>query len=313
MQGADVILKSSDLISFRVHKSTMAISSPFFNDLFSLPQPPDGEIVDGLPIVHVPEGAEVLHSLLTLLYPIPSVLPDSYETTLVLLAASQKYNMDTVSSTIRREIVLPTTKAAFRAYAIASSKQLIPEMETAARLTLDHPMTFEAIIDALPSFEGSVLHDLIRFRMRCRDKLLSFLVGLLDGSDTLLKAWYDCRMTKHPHSALQDNEGVLAGWFHDLVSQHIKNLQETYTCPLPNSSSLSKEFLKALRTHISETQCTSCSNLYAMEGEALHDNWLQGVSKARERVRIFRSSGDCGFHIMCRSPSTLTLDHQKHP
>ncbi|KAF8261516.1 hypothetical protein EI94DRAFT_1606405, partial [Lactarius quietus] len=143
MQGADVIFQSSDLISFRVHKSTMAISSPFFNDLFSLPQPPDGKAIDGLPVVCVSEDAELLHSLFTLLYPIPSVIPTSYKKSLALLTASEKYSMGTVSSTVRSKMVLPTTKDAFHAYAIMSSKQLIPEMEAAARLTLNHPMTFE--------------------------------------------------------------------------------------------------------------------------------------------------------------------------
>ena len=313
MQGADVILQSSDLISFRVHKSTMAISSPFFKDLFSLPQPPDGKVVDGLPVVHVPEDAEVLHSLFTLLYPIPSVVPGSYEKTLALLAASQKYNMDTISSSVRREMVLPTTKAAFHAYAFTSSKQLIPEVETAARLTLDHPLTFEIIVDALPSFEGSALHDLVCFRKRCRDTLLSFFVGFVDGNDKLSTAWNNCPKTKRPHYALQSDKGILATWFRDLVSQHIKKLQETYTCPLPKSASLRKEFTEALRAHISATRCTSCSNLYATEGEALRDKWLRRVTMARDKVRSFSPSWVCRFHIMCRNPSNLTLEHQTPP
>jgi hypothetical protein len=54
-----------------------------------------------------------------------------------LLALSQKYDMPTVLSTVRSEIgrQLPTTEAAFRAYATATSKELIPEMEVAVRLT----------------------------------------------------------------------------------------------------------------------------------------------------------------------------------
>ncbi|KAH8996575.1 hypothetical protein EDB83DRAFT_2276621, partial [Lactarius deliciosus] len=169
--GADVILRSSDLVSFHVHKSILAISSPFFTDLFSLPQPPDGEVIGGLPVVQVSEDAELLHGLFTVLYPIPSAIPDSYEKALALLSASQKYNMTTIMSTIRFEVGrrLPATEASFRAYAIACSKQLIPEIETIARLTLDHPMTFEVIADALPLFEGSALSDLVRFRKRCRD------------------------------------------------------------------------------------------------------------------------------------------------
>ncbi|KAI9438293.1 hypothetical protein H4582DRAFT_252797 [Lactarius indigo] len=283
MQGADVILQSSDLISFRVHKSTMAISSPFFSDLFSLPQPPDGEAIDELPVVRLSEDAEVLHSLLTLLYPIPSVIPDSYEKALALLSASQKYNMDTVSSAIRCKINLPTTEAAFRAYAIASSKQLIPEMENAACLTVDHPMTFEIIADALPLFEGSALQDLVCFRKRCHNNLLSFFVDFVDGDENLSSAWNKCRKTERPSPSLQSNKGVLAGWFRDLVTKHTKSLQETYTGSLPNPSSLHKEFTLALRAHISGTQCTSCSNLYAMEGEALRDKWLCRVSDARNR------------------------------
>jgi hypothetical protein len=290
MQGADVILQSSDLISFRVHKSTLGISSPFFNDLFSLPQPDDGEVVDGLPVVRVPEDAEVLHSLLTLLYPIPSVISDSYEKTLALLAASEKYSMDTVSSTVRGEIGLPTTKAAFGAYAIASSKRLLPEMEAAARLTLDHPMMFEILVDALPLFEGSALLDLVRFRKRCHDKLLSFFVGFVDGHGSLSSPWYGCRKTKRPHSALQSDKGILAGWFHDLLSRHISDLQETYTCPLPKSPSLRKGYNEALRAHISGTQCSFCSNLHATGGEALREKWLRGLTRARNCVRIFPPS-----------------------
>ncbi|KAH9166788.1 hypothetical protein EDB89DRAFT_1857091, partial [Lactarius sanguifluus] len=144
---ADIILRSSDLVSFHVHKSILAMSSPFFTNLFLLPQPPDGEVIGGLPVVQVSEDAELLHNLFTVLYPGPLAIPDSYEKTLALLAASQKYNMTTVLSTICSEIGRPllTTEAAFRAYAIAHSKQLIPEIETTARLTLNHPMTFKVI------------------------------------------------------------------------------------------------------------------------------------------------------------------------
>ncbi|KAH9022443.1 hypothetical protein EDB84DRAFT_495727 [Lactarius hengduanensis] len=47
---ANIIIRSSDKVNFRVHKSLLAMSSPFFRDLLSLPQPPDGELVDGLPV-----------------------------------------------------------------------------------------------------------------------------------------------------------------------------------------------------------------------------------------------------------------------
>ncbi|KAH9020957.1 hypothetical protein EDB85DRAFT_2152723 [Lactarius pseudohatsudake] len=245
LPGADVILRSSDLVSFHVHKSILAILSPFFTDLFSLPQPPDGEVIEGLPVVQVSEDAELLHSLFTVLYHIPSAIPDSYERTLALLAALQKYNITAVLSNIRSGIghQLPTTEASFRAYAIACSKQLIPEIETTARLTLDHPMTFEVIADALLLFEGSALGDLVRFRKRCRDNVVSFFDGFVDA---------------------------------------YRKLEETYTNTLPNPSSLRKEFVAALRTHVSSTKCSSCSMVCATEGEAFHDELYRRISKARD-------------------------------
>ncbi|KAH9174311.1 hypothetical protein EDB89DRAFT_2228117 [Lactarius sanguifluus] len=279
LTGADVVLRSSDLVPFHVHKSILAMSSPFFTDLFSLPQPPDGEVIEGLPVVQVSEDAELLHSLLTVLYPIPSAIPESYEKTLALLAASQKYNMTTVLSNVRSEIgrQLPTTKASFRAYAIACSKQLTPEIETTARLTLDHPMTFEVIADALPLFEGSALSDLVHFRKRCRDNLLSFFDGFVDGSDSLSKIWFGCCKTKRD----QHDKPILARWVRDLISRHTKKLEERYANALLKSSSLRKGFLAALRTHVSRTKCSSCSMVCAKEGEVFRNQLYRGISKAR--------------------------------
>jgi hypothetical protein len=62
------------------------MASPFFNDLLSIPQPPDGEIVDGLPVVQLPESSELLNGLILMLYPVPKVTPSSYEKVLYMLA-----------------------------------------------------------------------------------------------------------------------------------------------------------------------------------------------------------------------------------
>ncbi|KAH9012771.1 hypothetical protein EDB84DRAFT_1278514, partial [Lactarius hengduanensis] len=83
----NIIVRSSDKVNFRVRKSVLAMSSPFFKDLFSLPQPPDDELVDGLPVIQLSEDADLLNSLISLLYPIPPIIPDSYEKVFSLLAA----------------------------------------------------------------------------------------------------------------------------------------------------------------------------------------------------------------------------------
>ena len=99
------------------------------------------------------------------------MIPNSYYKVLYLLAACQKYEMDSVQSSIRLEVKCgefpaPRGVQSFPAYAIASAKGLIPEMENAARQTLDHPMTFEILGEGLRLFEGWALRDLASFHKR---------------------------------------------------------------------------------------------------------------------------------------------------
>ncbi|KAH9174307.1 hypothetical protein EDB89DRAFT_2094036, partial [Lactarius sanguifluus] len=141
LPDANIIVRSSDRVNFRVHKSVLAVSSPFFRDLLSLPQPPDDELVDGLPVIQLSEDADLLNSLVSLLYPISPVIPSSYEKVFALLAVCQKYDMEPVQSNIRAATKLgmfptPVEAEAFRACAIAGSLGLDPELEDVARLTL---------------------------------------------------------------------------------------------------------------------------------------------------------------------------------
>jgi hypothetical protein len=98
------------------------MSSPFFEDLLSLPQPPDGERADGLPVIQLSEDAGLLNSLISLLYPIAPIIPGSYEEVFALLGACQKYDMTSIQSYVRSEVKRGTFPApfgteAFRAYA----------------------------------------------------------------------------------------------------------------------------------------------------------------------------------------------------
>jgi hypothetical protein len=168
---ASIIVRSSDQVNFRVHKSLLAMSSPFFEDLLSLPQPPDDELVDGLPVVQLSEDAGLLSASFRCFTPSPPRQPGSYEKVFALLAACQKYDMVSIQQDIRDKVKLgtfptPVKAEAFSAYALASSMGLIPEMENAARLTLGQPMTFESLGEGLRSFKGQALRELVRYRCK---------------------------------------------------------------------------------------------------------------------------------------------------
>lgn len=89
---ANLVIRSSDLVDFQVHKSVLAMTSPFFRDLLSLPQPSDSESIDGLPVIQLTEDSELLNSLVSILYPIPTVIPNSYEKVFHLLSTCREYN-----------------------------------------------------------------------------------------------------------------------------------------------------------------------------------------------------------------------------
>ena len=76
---ANLIIRSSDYVDFRVHKPVLAMSSPFFKDLLSLPQPHDSDTVDGLPMIQFSEDSELLNCLFSMLYPLHPVRPNSYD------------------------------------------------------------------------------------------------------------------------------------------------------------------------------------------------------------------------------------------
>ena len=263
--NADIVIQSCDFINFRVHKSVLTLSSPFFNDMFSLPQPSDQEAVDGLPVVRLSEDAEVLNCLLTMLYPISSMIPDTYDKTLMVLAASQKYEMDGVQSRIRAEIQsknlsLTNGPATFHAYAIASIGGLSSERETLARLTLKFPMTFEYLCDGLPFFEGWVLRDLIRFRKRCRDNLIECFKSFLELDIPPFDIWTSCT---RPYLCAS----CLPTWLDDLFQERLLELEEAFTNPFPNTSNIREEYLSALQYHTTSDNCAGCPKVHAVKGE----------------------------------------------
>ncbi|KAI9443123.1 hypothetical protein H4582DRAFT_2054205 [Lactarius indigo] len=260
--NADIILRSSDLINFRTNRAILSMSSPFFSDMLSLPQPSDNEIIDVLPV-------KVLNSLLMTLYSILFVVPTSYHKVLAILAASQKYDMAGVQSSIRTEIeswgpIVLTGPEAFRAYAFSSGAKLLPEMKTSALITLHSPLTLEHLGDELPLFEGWALRDLVRYRKRCRDSLVLTLRSFLDSTVMPSSLWVVCTIAG-PNLVYINPQ--FPDWLRDFVSQHITKMEETFTNTLLNPSRIRVEYLVALHAHISQWNCFPCAKVHALNGE----------------------------------------------
>jgi hypothetical protein len=289
---ADLMIRSSDLVNFRIHKSVLAMASPVFKDLLSLPQPSDSESVDGLSVVQLSEDAELLNSLVSLLYPVPPAIPTSYDKVLYLLAACQKYDMVLVQSSIRAEVSRggfpePSGAEVFHAYAIASSKRLIPEMQNAARRTLCHPMTFEVLGEGLRLFEGCALRDLASFRKRCRDNLIACLETFLDvHAEAPSNIWVSCPESIPDGSSWNlPHPEVLPGWLDQLFLWIIDDIkQEAFTQPLTIPSTIRGKYLSALQSH---GDCNFCLRVHATRGSAYCAELEDKLAQVRDKVHPF--------------------------
>ncbi len=275
MPNADIVLQSSDLVDFHVHKSALVASSPFFNDMFSLPQPPNDTSPDELPVLHLSEDAEVLNSLVSMLYPVPPEMPHASDNILSLLAAAEKYDMSDVQSSIRAEInrrgLLSSTPAeVFRVYAIACNKGLLPEMASSARLSLGHPLTFKTLGDALGCFEGWALRELANFRQRSMDNFSSNLRSFSNCIEGPSKIWTGCSEAKvggggaHLPFWLERcfwSEWGMSKWPDFML------VDDRFAQTVPTAAELCDEYLNALQSHVKDKDCHFCLRVHALEGE----------------------------------------------
>jgi hypothetical protein len=193
--------------------------------------------------------------------------------------------MASVQSSIRTAVShgafpAPEGAEAFAAYAIASGKGLIPEMENAARQTLDHPMTFEILGDGLRLFEGWALRDLASFRRRCRDNLVTCLDSFLEtehpGPSSI---WVSCPEVNQWN---RPPKSVLPKWLNDLLSQCQNDLKsQKFTDALDIHSRIRGVYSTALQTHVS---CNSCMLVHIKNGSTFCTELENKLAQAGEKV-----------------------------
>ena len=209
-----------------------------------------------------------------------------------MLAACQKYKMDSIQSLIRTkvksgEFPAPKGTEAFAAYAIASGKGLIPEMDNAARSTVYHPMTFETLGEGLRLFEGWALRDLANFRWRCRDNLVTcinlYLEVGLSGPSTI---WVGCPevMPSTPSIEECQQSRALPKWLKRLFSSMLGILKlYKFTHPLMERSSLQEkgEICTAFESH---ADCDFCLRIQAIKGVEYRLGFGDEMARAIEKV-----------------------------
>ncbi|KAK7053840.1 hypothetical protein R3P38DRAFT_2852451 [Favolaschia claudopus] len=172
----DIILRSSDLVDFHVHKWILSYASTFFKDMFLFPEG-SNVVKDGKPVAPLVETSQVVNILLTLCYPrstsIDSFLDldgvdDAYE-------AADKYQILGGQAVLERLLDEPRflEKEPHRVFAIACHRGLEKQAKAAAMATLKLPAFVPNI--RVPEFDwisATKLRQLEEFRYQCSQAMI---------------------------------------------------------------------------------------------------------------------------------------------
>lgn len=259
---ADIILCSSDNVYFRVFRCMLALTSPFFEAMFDLPQPkrnhPDDETFDGLDVIRVLETSRTLDMLLRFCYPAAVKDPGLEDMNDVeeVLEAAMKYGMEDVEERVRKAMVAPSLLESnpVHVLAIACRFGLVPEAKAAARYSLRHTASTQ---DALTTarLPDNVIQGLVMYRSRCSQaaKTLCDNLDWLKQSQTysFYEWWTNCCPCNSKADVRYLTHGTYPReWWADYMDKTSVALEES-----PCGAALMKNLAEAVER---ASSCPSC-------------------------------------------------------
>ncbi|KAL4249881.1 hypothetical protein ABKN59_001993 [Abortiporus biennis] len=233
---ADVLLCTTDGVSFRVHKAILRIASTHFNKKFKTRSADFQSQDDDTQIVCVEEDSRVLDLLLRHLYPVPSPDIQLIGEAFTVLEAARKYEIPTVVDTMKATVFKVAQTNPLRVYTLAAIWHWEDEMRIAAKASLNHALS-EVYVPELESIDGGTYYRLLAYHRLC-----SRVAIAVTGDITwMLKkfadyewepTWLSCRICpvyafKVPSQADTDSDSLdvsceATAWFH----RYILNLQD---------------------------------------------------------------------------------------
>lgn len=176
---ADAILRTKDGVAFRVHTAILAEASPFFADMFTLPQPSqadpksssegDSERADSLPVIDVTEDSATLEKTLRYCYPgVDNPMLATVGELEVIMEAAKKYQLDSVLIIIMRRFAYFAAEEPLRAFAVAYMREMADETRLAAYQGLRRPMLADGAPEELDRISGRGYYVFIKYHERCQ-------------------------------------------------------------------------------------------------------------------------------------------------
>ena len=167
---ADIILRSSDSVDFRVHKTILWVASSVFKDMLCLPQPSqpkDDEYRDGLPVVMLEEDAKTLDFILRTIYPVRSPTIGGLDDLYPVFRTVQKYCFEAFEGFVEEQLNAALQQEPISVYAIACQYEFDYIAQRAAEASLALPLMTHS--QYLKNISGEQYSRLIQYRRDCAD------------------------------------------------------------------------------------------------------------------------------------------------
>lgn len=192
-QNADVILRSSDLMDFRVHKAILAEAFITFENMFALPQREavsgagsesdscSGPFKDGLPIVEMEEDNQTLDILLRMCYPMRHPEIRDVDSLRLVLKAALRYAGGAtdggIVDIVKDRMHSIAEEKPLNIYALALRFDLMDEARFAARCSLAIPLQ-GLYAPELEDITGGEYYRLLQYHKACSDAVRGLTTGV---------------------------------------------------------------------------------------------------------------------------------------
>ncbi|KAI0046374.1 hypothetical protein FA95DRAFT_1606948 [Auriscalpium vulgare] len=169
---ADLVLRSSDGMRFRVFKPILSLASPVFSDMLDLGAPLEGtpaasdEKCGELPMVTLSEDARTLDLLLRWCYPVKAQKLSPLEDVRRLVAVAQKYGIEAFDDVLDDALQAHFKSDPVGVFAIAVAYNLEEIAKTAARSALRIPLR-RIVSSRFAGLAGGALNVLVEYHLEC--------------------------------------------------------------------------------------------------------------------------------------------------
>ena len=161
---ADLILKSSDDVEFRVHKLIIFLASA--NHLCNAPVESDN---DALPMICMSENSITLGTLISMCYPVAEVDFEDLSFVYEVLKAAIKFEMKKIIQTLRIKLAYHIERDPLGVYltsiALGLKEEAIKASKVFSRSSDDSANAYAPEMEVVPAI---AYHRLLKYRYQCR-------------------------------------------------------------------------------------------------------------------------------------------------